>query len=262
MGDFSSDNFRLDGKVAIVTGAGGRGNSIGRAYAVALANAGASVVVADLSAEGAQTVADEITASGGKAMSVQVDITDTAAVEAMAKAAKQVFGGIDILVNNAALMVEIVDKPLIQTDRARFDKGMAVNVWGALNCAQVIAPFMAERGGGAIVNQVSAGAYPAQSFYGVTKIALHGVTTALATELGGQGIRVNAIGPGMTKSDAGLSLTPDDSPLVQAIAARAPIQLRDTPDALCGALLLLVSDAGRWMTGQVLNVDGGWVMRG
>jgi NAD(P)-dependent dehydrogenase (short-subunit alcohol dehydrogenase family) len=262
MGDFSNDSFRLDGKVAIVTGAGGRGNSIGRAYAVALANAGASVVVADLSAEGAQKVADEIAAAGGKAISVQVDITDTAAVEAMAARANVAFGGIDILVNNAALMVEIVDKPLIQTDRARFDKGMAVNVWGALNCSQVIAPYMAERGGGAIVNQVSAGAYPAQSFYGVTKIALHGVTTALATELGKQGIRVNAIGPGMTKSDAGLALTPEDSPLVQAISARTPIQLRDTPDALCGALLLLVSEAGRWMTGQVLNIDGGWVMRG
>jgi NAD(P)-dependent dehydrogenase (short-subunit alcohol dehydrogenase family) len=262
MGDFSSESFRLDGKVAIVTGAGGRGNSIGRAYAVALASAGASVVVADLSAEGAASVADEIVAAGGKAIPVQVDITDTAAVEAMAARTVSAFGGIDILVNNAALMVEIVDKPLIQTDRARFDKGMAVNVWGALNCSQVIAPYMAKRGGGAIVNQVSAGAYPAQSFYGVTKIALHGVTTALATELGKQGIRVNAIGPGMTKSDAGLALTPDDSPLVQAIAARAPIQLRDTPDALCGALLLLVSEAGRWMTGQVLNVDGGWVMRG
>jgi len=262
MADFTNDSFRLDGKVAIVTGAGGRGNSIGRAYAVALANAGASIVVVDLSAEGSQKVADEIVTAGGKAIAVQADITDTASVEAMAAKAKAEFGGIDILVNNAALMVEIVDKPLIQTDRARFDRGMAVNVWGALNCAQVVAPYLAERGGGSIVNQVSAGAYPAQTFYGVTKIALHGVTTALATELGKQNIRVNAIGPGMTKSDAGLSLTPDDSPLVQAISARAPIQLRDTPDALCGALLLLVSEAGRWMTGQVLNIDGGWVMRG
>jgi NAD(P)-dependent dehydrogenase (short-subunit alcohol dehydrogenase family) len=262
MSDFNNDSFRLDGKVAIVTGAGGRGNSIGRAYAVALANAGASVAVADLSEEGAQKVADEIVAAGGKAIAVQVDITDTAAVEAMAKAAATAFGGVDILVNNAALMVEIVDKPLIQTDRARFDKGMAVNVWGAINCAQVIAPYMAVRGGGAIVNQVSAGAYPAQSFYGVTKIALHGVTTALATELGSQGIRVNAIGPGMTKTDAGLALTPDDSPLVQFVEAKTPIQGRDTPDALCGALLLLVSEGGRWITGQILNVDGGWVMRG
>jgi NAD(P)-dependent dehydrogenase (short-subunit alcohol dehydrogenase family) len=261
MADFTNNEFRLDGKVAIVTGAGGRGNSIGRAYAVALANAGASVVVADLNGDGAQKVADEITGMGHKATAVQVDITDTASVEAMAASAKAAFGGIDILVNNAALMVEIVDKPLMQTDRARFDKGMAVNVWGAINCAQVVAPFMAERGGGAIINQVSAGAYPAQSYYGVTKIALHGATTTLATELGSQNIRVNAIGPGMTKTDAGLALTPEDSPLVQAISSRTPIQLRDTPDALCGALLLLVSDAGRWMTGQVLNVDGGWVMR-
>ena len=261
MADFTNNEFRLDGKVAIVTGAGGRGNSIGRAYAVALANAGASVVVADLNGDGAQKVADEITGMGHKATAVQVDITDTASVEAMAASAKAAFGGIDILVNNAALMVEIVDKPLVQTDRARFDKGMAVNVWGAINCAQVVAPFMAERGGGAIINQVSAGAYPAQSYYGVTKIALHGATTTLATELGSQNIRVNAIGPGMTKTDAGLALTPEDSPLVQAISSRTPIQLRDTPDALCGALLLLVSDAGRWMTGQVLNVDGGWVMR-
>ena len=261
MSDFTNQNFRVDGKVAIITGAGGRGNSIGRAYAVALAQAGASVVVADLNGDGAAAVATEITASGGKAVSVQVDITDRAAVEAMAQAAVDAFGGIDILVNNAALMVEIVDKPLSQSDRARFDKGMAVNVWGAINCAQVVAPLMVARGGGAIVNQVSAGAFPAQTFYGVTKIALLGVTTTLATELGPQGIRVNAIAPGMTKTDAGLALTPDDSPLVKFVEAKTPIQGRDTPDALCGALLLLVSDAGRWMTGQVLNVDGGWVMR-
>ncbi|MEY4500751.1 MAG: hypothetical protein RIS52_641 [Pseudomonadota bacterium] len=258
---FEMDQFRLDGKVAIVTGAGGRGNSIGRAYAIGLANAGASVVVADLNGDGAKSVADEITAVGGRAVSVQVDITERASVDAMIVIAKATFGGIDILVNNAALMVEIIDKPLIQTDRERFEKGIAVNVWGAINCAQAIAPEMAQRGGGAIVNQLSAGAFPAQSFYGVTKIALLGVTTALATELGPQGIRVNALAPGMTKSDAGLALTPDDSPLVQYVEAKTPIQGRDTPDALVGALLLLVSGAGRWMTGQVINVDGGWVMR-
>ena len=89
---------------------------------MALAQAGASVVVADLNGDGAAAVAAEITASGGKAVSVQVDITDRAAVEAMAQAAVDAFGGIDILVNNAALMVEIVDKPLSQSDRARFDK--------------------------------------------------------------------------------------------------------------------------------------------
>ena len=261
MTDFSQDRFRLDGKVAIVTGAGGRGNSIGRAYAIALAQAGASVVVADLNGNGARTVADEIGEAGGTAIAVQVDISDKDSVSALAAAAEKAFGGIDILVNNAALMVEVVGTPLIQTSREDFDRGIGVNLWGAINCAQAVASSMAARGGGAIVNQLSAGAFPAQTFYGVTKLALAGATTALATELGPRGIRVNAIAPGMTSTDAGLALTPDDSDFVKAVQARAPIQSRDTPDALCGTLILLVSEAGRWITGQVHNVDGGFIMR-
>lgn len=261
MVDFSTERFRIDGKVAIVTGAGGRGNSIGRAYAMALAAAGAHVIVADIQAAGAQAVAQEISAADGSAIAVQVDITDTASVEAMVGQATDRFGGIDILVNNAALMVEITQAPLMQADRATFDKAMSVNTWGAFNCAKACAPSMSARGGGAIVNQLSAGAFPAQSLYGVTKLALLGLTTTLATELGAQKIRVNAIAPGMTSTDAGLSLTPPDSPWAQMAEARTPINGRDTPDALCGALLLLVSDAGRWMTGQTINVDGGFVMR-
>lgn len=262
MADFSNAEFDLTGKVAIVTGAGGRGNSIGRAYAFALANAGASVVVADLNGEGAKRVADEISAAGGTAIPVQADIADAASASAMAQAAIDAFGGIDILVNNAALMVEIADGTgLLDIDRAAFDRAIGVNTWGAINCIKAVVPSMTARGGGAIVNQESAGAYPATGLYGVTKIALHGVTTALAAELGPRKIRVNSIAPGMTKTDAGLALTPDDSPWVKGIEARCAIQGRDTPDALCGALMLLVSGAGRWMTGQVLNVDGGWVMR-
>jgi NAD(P)-dependent dehydrogenase (short-subunit alcohol dehydrogenase family) len=261
MADFSNARFELSGKVSIVTGAGGRGNSTGRAYSVALANAGASVVVADINADGAKAVADEITRAGGKAISVQVDITDEASARRMAETAAKAFGGVDILVNNAALMVEISGRSLSEIDRAEFDKFIAVNTWGALNCTQAVKSSMTARGGGAIVNQVTAGAFPAGSLYGVTKLALAAITTSLALELGSKNIRVNAIAPGMTKSDAGLMLTPDESPLVQSVVARCPIQARDTPDALCGALLLLVSEAGRWMTGQILNVDGGWVMR-
>jgi NAD(P)-dependent dehydrogenase (short-subunit alcohol dehydrogenase family) len=258
---FTNENFRLDGKVAIVTGAGGRGNSIGRAYAFGLGNAGASVVVADLNEAGAQSVADEIIAAGGKAIAVRVDITDRAAVAAMVEAATAAFGGVDILVNNAALMVEIVGTPACQISTEDLNKALAVNLHGALNCAQAVVPSMASRGGGRIVNQLSAGAFPAQTVYGITKVALLGLTTTLATELGSQNITVNAIAPGMTKSDAGLALTPDDSPLVAYVEARTPIHGRDDPDALVGALIMLVSDAGRWMTGQAINVDGGWVMR-
>ncbi|MFC4295809.1 SDR family oxidoreductase [Novosphingobium tardum] len=258
---FTNEQFRLDGKVAIMTGAGGRGNSIGRAYAFGLANAGAAVIVADLNGEGAKAVADEIVAAGGKALGVEADITDRGSVAKMVEAGVAAFGGIDILVNNAALMVEIVGTPASQISTEDLDRALKVNLHGALNCSQAVIPEMARRGGGRIVNQLSAGAFPAQSVYGVTKVALLGLTTTLATELGSQNITVNAIAPGMTKSDAGLSLTPDDSPLVQYVENRTPIHGRDVPDALVGALIMLVSDAGRWMTGQTLNIDGGWVMR-
>jgi NAD(P)-dependent dehydrogenase (short-subunit alcohol dehydrogenase family) len=258
---FSIDQFRLGGKVAVVTGAGGRGNSIGRAYALGLAQAGAAVVVADLNAEGARTVSDEIVAGGGRAISVGVDITDRASVDAMAEASKDAFGGIDILVNNAALMMEVVMFPAMQISLENWNRVMAVNVTGALNCAQAIAPMMIARGGGKIVNQVSGGAFPAGTVYGISKIALVGLTTTLARELGGHKINVNAIAPGNTMSDAGKALTPDGSPFVKMLEAQVAMRLRGEPDELVGALLLLCSSAGDWVTGQVLHVDGGWIIR-
>ena len=255
---FNNDRFRLDGKVAIVTGAGGRGNSIGAAYAKGLAQAGANVVVADLNGDGAKAVAAEI---GEAALAVQADIGDEASVAALMAATQERFGGIDILVNNAALMVEAVGTPAIRTEIADFERLLRINVLGALICAKAAVPLMQARGGGKIVNQLSAGAWPAQTPYGVSKIALHGLTTTLATELGPLGINVNAIAPGMTMSDAGKALTPDDSPFVKAAMARVVMRPRGEPDDLVGALLLLCSSAGDWITGQVLNVDGGFVLR-
>ena len=259
--DFTNSRFSLEGKVAVVTGAGGRGNSIGRAYAMGLANAAASIIVADLNGEGAQRVAGEINAQGGKALGVQVDITDRASVDAMAAKAREAFGGVDILVNNAALMVEIVRFPAMEISLADWNKAFAVNVTGALNCVQALAPMMAKRGGGKIVNQVSGGAFPATSVYGVTKIALLGLTTTLAKELGPQKINVNAIAPGATASEAGSSLTPPDSPFYKMLEAQIAMRVSGTPDELVGALMLLCSQAGDWITGQVLHVDGGWILR-
>jgi NAD(P)-dependent dehydrogenase (short-subunit alcohol dehydrogenase family) len=258
---FSLDQFLLDGKVAIVTGAGGRGNSIGRAYALGLASAGAKVVVADLNGEGAQRVADEIKTLGNEAIAVQVDITSRDSVSAMAEAAAEAFGGIDILVNNAALMVEVVATRAIDYDPEQWQRILDVNLTGAFNCCQVVVPYMRQRGGGKIVNQVSAGAFPAQSTYGITKLAMVGLTTTLATELGPESINVNAIAPGATQSDAGKSLTQEDSPYRQMLNMIVPMRVEGQPDELVGALLLLCSPAGSWMTGQVLNVDGGWIMR-
>jgi NAD(P)-dependent dehydrogenase (short-subunit alcohol dehydrogenase family) len=258
---FNIEQFRLDGKVAIVTGAGGRGHSIGRAYALGLAAAGASVIAADLNLEGAEAVAAEVVAAGGKARAVRVDIADRKSVDAMVADTVAAYGGIDILVNNAALMVEVVQTSAIAITTEAWNRVMAVNVTGALHCAQAVTPHMQARGGGKIVNQLSAGAFPAGTVYGVSKIALLGLTHTLARELGSSKINVNAIAPGMTMSDAGRALTPAESPLVQAMEAQIPLRMRGEPDELVGALLLLCSPAGDWMTGQTLNVDGGWVFR-
>ena len=258
---FSIEHYRLDGKVAIVTGAGGRGNNIGRAYATGLAAAGAAVGVADINGEGAHLVADEIVAAGGKAIAVQVDITDLAAVDAMVAAAQAEFGGVDILVNNAALMVESVGTPLLDMPVDAWRRLMEVNLQGAVNCCRAALPLLEKSGNGRIVNQLSAGAFPAQTAYGVSKVAMLGLTTTLATELGPKGIAVNAIAPGMTQSDAGKMLTPDEGPLVDMMKMRIPLRMKGQPDELVGALLLLCSPAGAWITGQTINIDGGWVLR-
>ena len=258
---FTLDQFRLDGKVALVTGAGGRGNSIGRAYALGLAGVGASVVVADLNQTGAQTVADEIVAAGGKALAVHVDVSDKASTLAMAEAAIAAFGGIDILVNNAALMAELGHMTVADVALEDWNRILDVNLTGALLCAQAVIPSMRERGGGRIINQTSGGAFPATGIYGIGKLGLVGLTTTLAKQLGKENITCNAIAPGNVKSDAGKQLVPDDSPFIQFLQAACATRPRGEPDELVGTLLLLCSNAGAWISGQTIHIDGGWVMR-
>jgi NAD(P)-dependent dehydrogenase (short-subunit alcohol dehydrogenase family) len=251
---------RLDGKVAIVTGSGKSGG-IGAVYARGLAEAGASVVVADLDGAGAEAVAASLREAGGAAIGVRVDISDAASVQAMVEAAAEAFGGVDILVNNAAMMAEITQVPLSELSLEEWNRVLAVNLTGALLCCQAVVPQMRARGGGRIVNQSSGGAFAPRNGYGVTKLGVVGLTVVLAKELGKDGIAVNAIAPGFVASDAGNAIAPPGSPfrsdLKQIVAMREVGQ----PVDLLGPLLLLVSDAGSWITGQTLNVDGGWVMR-
>jgi NAD(P)-dependent dehydrogenase (short-subunit alcohol dehydrogenase family) len=248
-------SFSLDGKVAIVTGASVGG--IGEAYAHTLAAAGANVVCADIDGAGAEAAAKGI----DRAIAVRTDITDPASVNALVAATTDAFGGVDILVNNAALMEQIVAEQLQTITLERWNQILAVNVTGAMLCAQAVAPSMIQRGGGAIVNQSSGGAWASPGIYSITKLAIVALTHALATELGPHHIRVNAIAPGMTDSAAGKRLIPEDSPFRDMLKASAPLRPFGAPDDLCGPLLLLCTDAGSWMSGQTLNIDGGWVMR-
>jgi NAD(P)-dependent dehydrogenase (short-subunit alcohol dehydrogenase family) len=250
-------DIRLDGKVAVVTGGAG---GIGSAYCRALAEVGASVVVADLDGAGAERIAGALANDGLSAVAATVDITDVESVASMVDVAQSTYGGIDVLVNNAAI-IDMPFTPLATYPLDWWDRGLRINVTGALICTQAVVPLMGERGGGKIINQVSSGAFTAAGAYGIGKLALVGLTVALAKELGPQHIHVNAIAPGMVDTQAALKAVPRDSPLRERMQSTAAVKAFGEPEDLCGALLFLASSASDWMTGQTLNVDGGTIFR-
>jgi len=245
----------FENKVAIVTGAA---QGIGEAYATALAQRGAAVVVADLNAELARTVAEKITADGGTARAVRVDVSDPESTQAMAAFTTEELGGIDLLVNNAAIYGDMEFNTLTGVDWDYYKRFMAVNLDGALLCTRACVRSMRKRGGGAIVNQSSTAAWLYASFYGLAKAGVNSLTQQLAHELGGQGIRVNAIAPGPIDTAATRRTAGE---LIDPIVAALAIKRVGTPDDLVGMCLFLLSEEARWITGQVVNVDGGQVFR-
>ncbi len=246
----------IRGKVAIVTGAGG---GIGEAYAKGLAAAGARVVVAEINKDAGERVAREIAASGGEALALEVDVGSQESTRAMAERTVAQLGGIDFLVNNAAIFGGMKLAPYIDVDWDYFTRFMNVNVNGALLCARACVPHMRKRGGGAIVNQSSTAAWMAGGYYSLAKLAVNGLTQGLARELGSQKIRVNAIAPGPTDTGALHSVVPDA--FIKPMVAQLPLARMGTPADHVPALLFLLSDAAAWVTGQIVNVDGGQVMR-
>ena len=248
--------MRFEGKVAIVTGAA---QGIGEAYARALAAEGASVVVADLNEDSGERVVKEIESAGGTAMFVRCDVADADSANAMAEATVAAYGGIDVLVNNAAIYGDMQFDLLITVDWDYYRKFMSVNMDGALVVTRAVYPHMQERGGGAIVNQSSTAAWLYSGFYGLAKVGINGLTQQLAHEMGGVNIRVNAIAPGPVDTQATRTQAGDAAHAI--VRDSLALKRIGQPEDMVGACLFLLSDEASWVTAQILDVDGGQVLR-
>jgi len=247
---------RFTGRSAIVTGAA---QGIGAVYAKALAAEGAKVVVADLNADKGEEVAKQIVADGGTAVFHSVDVSDPESTTALAEFTVAEFGGIDHLVNNAAIYGDMKLDLLLTVPWDYYKKFMSVNFDGALNMTRAVWQPMSKDGGGSIVNQSSTAAWLYSGFYGLAKVGVNGLTQQLATELGGSRIRINAIAPGPIDTEATKTVTPDN--MVKDMVNRLPLKRMGTPQDLVGACLYLLSDEASWVTGHILNVDGGQIIR-
>ncbi len=261
----TSELFNLHGRSAIVTGSA---RGIGRAIALRLADAGASVVITDISQESCEAVATEITATGGKAMAQAADVSSAADIDKLVDAAKTAFGGVDILINNAALRGWYTWDTLTPEV---WDRYMAVNEKAVFFMSQAVAREMVVQGrGGAMVNISStAAAHPVRwkVDYNAAKAGVSSMTRSLAKELGGHRIRVNAVGPGGTNTPGGSGSIPASfSPEMLKEMGEdwmkrmaLPVGILD-PDEIARAVLFLSSEAARCITGQTLYVDGGYLV--
>jgi NAD(P)-dependent dehydrogenase (short-subunit alcohol dehydrogenase family) len=252
-------NYELTDRVVIITG-GSRG--IGRAMALAFAEAGARVVVASRKQEGVDAVAAEIESRGGTVLAIPAHVGDEDAVADMVEQTIEVFGGVDIAINNAATNPHF--GPILTATTALWDKIMEVNLRGAFFLSQQVAPIMEERGGGVIINVVStAGFRPSigLGIYSISKAGLIMMTKVLAMELGPSNIRVNAIAPGVIKTRFSRALWESDA-IAQAVRDATPLGRLGEPGDVVGAALFLASPLSDFVNGDVLVIDGGMRVSG
>ncbi len=250
----SDSAFRLDGRVALVTG-GSRG--IGRAVALALAQAGADVVVAARKAQDLDSVAEEVRALGRRGLAVPAHLARRADIDRLFESTLEAFGRLDVLVNNAA--TNPVFGPLADIDEDAWDRIMALNVKGYLLAAQRAARAMAPLGRGVIINMASTAglrASPGLGAYSVSKAAVIMLTRVLGRELGPLGIRVNGIAPALieTRFSEALWKNPE---ILDGYLKSTPLGRAGQPEEVGGAVVYLCSDAASYVTGQTLLLDGG-----
>lgn len=255
--------FGLGGRVAVITGAA---SGLGQEAARIFARAGARLALADISEEGLAATLRLVKAAGGSASIHRTDVTRPDEVEVLADAANALHGGLDIWINSAGVAYL---HSILETDPGKAERMVAVNLMGCYWGCMAAGRVMRGNGGGAIVNVSSAGGskpLPGMSVYGMTKAGVNSLTWTSATEFGPFGIRVNAVGPGWVETPMGSSVYRDPSgradpdlreKIVAEMKSQSPLAAIGTPSDIAFALLYLSSDAGRFVTGQVLRVNGG-----
>jgi NAD(P)-dependent dehydrogenase (short-subunit alcohol dehydrogenase family) len=246
----------LKQKVAIVTGAG---RGIGKAIALALANHGANIVVCDLNLENAHKVVEEIKAIGTQAMAMQADVTNEDQVNAMVSSCIETFGKVDILVNNAGIIYTL---PLGETSAEDWDRVITVNLKSVFLCCKAVFPVMIHQASGKIINIASVagkrgGGLLGSSSYSAAKGGVIAFTKTIAREGGPYGINVNAITPALTDTDMTAQM---DEKIRQSIIKNIPLGRAGRPIDIAKAVVFLASEYADFITGEIMDVDGGFMM--
>ncbi len=248
----------LSDSVIIVTGAA---QGIGRAAALHLAALGARVVAADINEEKVDDLVEQLRQQQLSGLAVQVDVSSEASVTNMVDATLQKYGQIDVLFNNAAMFSSLKMRPIEDIPVEDWDRVMAVNLRGPFLCSRAVIPHMKARSRGKIINVSSSTFFlgrPNYVHYVTSKGGIVGFTRALAKELAGSGITVNALAPGSVKTE--IERETVTSAVVEVIVRERCVQRVETPEDLMGALTFLVSSASDFMSGQTIVVDGGQVV--